>query len=155
MKKILLILVLLFSANVHADDFEEGMTAIKKKDYQKARELFKKVCDGSDPKGCFKLCIFYEEICNRGSTAGCFALGVIYATGKGVPQDFLKAKELYEKACNGGNAAGCFGLGISYATGKGVPQDFLKAKESYKKACDGGLEVGCEKYHSLKQKIEK
>lgn len=136
MKKILLVLALLFSANVYADDFEEGVKAFEQQDYQKAKE-------------------FYEKACNGGDASGCSNLGGLYYTGKGVPQDFSKAKELYEKACNGGKASGCFNLGELYRAEEGVPQDFSKAKESYKKACDGGLEVGCEKYHSLKQKIEK
>ena len=81
-------MALLFSANVYADNFGEGLKAFEQQDYQKARK-------------------FYEKACNGGDASGCFNLGELYRTGEGVPQDFSKAKELYKKACDEGLEVGC------------------------------------------------
>lgn len=93
-----------------------------------------------------------EQKCNANNAKSCIELGSLYENGKGVKQDYLKAKELYEKACDSGEALGCAVLGVLYETGKGVRQDYFKAKEFYGKACDLGLQEGCDGYRQLNEK---
>ena len=124
MKRILVLLVVLFSIGFSKDLTELGNEAYDKGDYQKAAELYQKACDS-------------------GETMGCFTLGFLYLNGQGVKQDYQKATELYQKACDGGDAKGCFNLGVLYHNGQGVNQDYQKAAQLYQKACDEGEAMGC------------
>jgi len=63
---------------------------------------------------------------------------IMYALGKGVPQDYSKAIQYYTQAANKGNTNAQVNLGIMYAFGKGVPQNFLKAIQYYTQAANNG-----------------
>ncbi len=96
-----------------------------------------------------------EEIskqCNAKEGMACSYLGFLYNEGKGVKQDYFKAKELYEKACNLNNGRGCYNLSSLYYGGKGVKQDYFKAKELASKACDLGEQDGCETYRKFNER---
>ena len=54
-------------------------------------------------------------------------LGVLYDNGRGVPQDYVKARGWYEKAAAQGNAWAQHNLGVLYDNGRGVAQDSVKA----------------------------
>ena len=95
-----------------------------------------------------------KKACDEGNARGCTNLGFMYEKGRGVKQDYFKAKELFGKACDGGDAKGCFNLGVMYANGQEVKQDYFKAKELFGKACDGEYAEGCKAYSILnKNKI--
>lgn len=47
----------------------------------------------------------------------------MYATGRGVAQDYLEAVEWYRLAANQGYALSLKSLGIIYAQGEGVARD--------------------------------
>ncbi|MDY6187442.1 MAG: tetratricopeptide repeat protein, partial [Campylobacter sp.] len=87
------------------NDHEQGIAFYNNKEYDKAAELFKKVCDGGEVRGCSNL-------------------GVMYEKGFGVEKNEQKAVELYKKACDGGHMLGCHNLGSRYAIGNGVKKDF-------------------------------
>ena len=133
MKRILVLLVVLFSIGFSKDLTESGKEAYDKGDYQKAAQLFQKACDGGEAKGCFYL-------------------GFLYQNGQGVRQDYQKAAQLYQKACDSGQAVGCSNLGVSYQNGQGVKQNFSTAKQYFGKACDLGLQLGCDDYKKLNEK---
>ena len=88
MKRILVLLVVLFSIGFSKDITELGNEAYEKGDYQKAAQLYQKACDG-------------------GIAEGCFGLGVLYENGKGIRQNFSTAKQYYSKACDLGLQLGC------------------------------------------------
>ncbi|WP_035142589.1 tetratricopeptide repeat protein, partial [Campylobacter concisus] len=88
MKRILVLLVVLFSIGFSKDLTELGYEAYDKGDYQKAAQLYQKACDG-------------------GEAEGCLGLGVLYKDGQGVKQNYQKAAQLSQKACNSGVAEGC------------------------------------------------
>ena len=133
MKRILVLLVVLFSIGFSKDLTELGKEAYYKGDYQKAAQLCQKACDG-------------------GEAVGCTALGFLYQNGQGVKQNYQKAAQLYQKACDSGEAGGCAILGVSYQNGQGVKQNFSTAKQYYGKACDLGLQLGCDNYRMLNEK---
>ena len=58
----------------------------------------------------------------QGFMAAQFNLGVMYASGRGVPKDYVKAVKWYKKAAEQGLVNAQFNLGASYANGEGVPQ---------------------------------
>ena len=88
MKRILVLLVVLFSIGFSEDLIESGNEAYDKGDYQKAAQLYQKACDS-------------------GEAVGCFGLGFLYQSGQGVKQNFSTAKQYYGKACDLGFQIGC------------------------------------------------
>ena len=58
-------------------------------------------------------------------------LGVLYFLGKGVEQNYNKAKEYFELSAKQNNSNALLYLGIIYAEGLGVEQNYNKAKEYY------------------------
>jgi TPR repeat protein len=83
-----------------------------------------------------------ELAAEQGDPVGQANLGLLYAEGRGVPQDYRKAAELYQKAADQGNALAQVNLGWLYHEGKGVPRDYGKAVELYQKAADQGDAAG-------------
>jgi len=79
-----------------------------------------------------------QKACDKGNMKSCADLGIAYDLGRGVRQNYSKARKLYKKACDKNNMNACFNLGILYDNGKGVRQNYSKARKLYKKACDGG-----------------
>ena len=132
MKRILIIVALLFSINLYADLVTEGYKEQQKGNYKKDIELYTKACDG-------------------GHMSGCYNLALLYKNGQGVRQDYKKANELWSKACDGGDMGGCYNLGFLYNYGQGVRQNKSKAKELFGKACDGGNQKGCDNYKILNE----
>ena len=88
MKRILVLLVVLFSIGFSKDLTELGIEAYEESDYQKAAQL-------------------YQKACNSGEALGCNNLGVLYRNGRGVRQNFSTAKQYYGKACDLGLQLGC------------------------------------------------
>ena len=60
----------------------------------------------------------------------------MYQHGKGVEQNYNKARELYKKAVDLGNSTAMYNLGHMYHYGEGVEQNYNKACELYKKAAE-------------------
>ena len=65
-------------------------------------------------------------------------LGFMFATGQGVPQNFVQALTWYRKAADQGYAPAQFNLGHMFATGQGVPLNSVQAVTWYRKAADQG-----------------
>src|SRR6185503_15918788 len=53
-----------------------------------------------------------------------FYLGVMYAKGRGVPQDYQKAVQWYQRSAEQGFAKAMSNLAAMYSRGKGVPKDY-------------------------------
>ena len=65
-------------------------------------------------------------------------LGVMYATGRGVPQDDAEAVRWYRLAAEQGDARAQSNLGAMYATGRGVPQDDAEAVRWHRLSAEQG-----------------
>jgi TPR repeat protein len=61
-----------------------------------------------------------------------------YYFGRGVPRDYVKAREAYERAATAGHPGGMSGLGWLYESGLGVASDQARARELYEKAATRG-----------------
>ena len=75
---------------------------------------------------------------DQGDAAAQYNLGLMYANGRGVPQDLAQAVSWTRKAADQGLADAQFDLGLMYAKGRGVPQDDAQAVSWYRKAADQG-----------------
>ena len=79
-----------------------------------------------------------EELVKQGDASAMNELGYYYQHGKGVLQDYVKAKELFEKSANSGNSSAMNNLGYMYELGQGVSQDYGKAKELFEQSANLG-----------------
>ncbi len=65
----------------------------------------------------------WRPLAEQGNANAQYFLGVMYAKGRGVPQDYAEAVKWSRKAAEQGVANAQFSLGVMYANGQGVPQD--------------------------------
>ena len=63
----------------------------------------------------------------QGVASAQFNLGLMYADGRGVPQDYQEALKWYRLAAEQGVARAQFNLGLMYADGRGVLKDRILA----------------------------
>ena len=63
-------------------------------------------------------------------------LGLLYDEGKGVPQDYIQAKEWFEKAAMQGHAGAQLNLGTLYLEGNGAPQSAQMALVWFSRAAE-------------------
>jgi uncharacterized protein len=97
----------------------EGLAAYKRGDYVTVMRLLRPLAD-------------------QGVVLAQFSLGLMYANGKGVPEDSTQAANWFRKAADQGNADAQANLGAMYAKGKGVSQDSIQAVDWFRKAADRG-----------------
>ena len=71
--------------------------------------------------------IEFSKSAEQGNADAQYNLGLMYANGKGVPEDDREAVRWYRKAAEQGDAVAQYNLGAMYAKGEGVPEDYVKA----------------------------
>ncbi|GHS84959.1 hypothetical protein FACS1894103_6170 [Campylobacterota bacterium] len=71
-----------------AGDVQDGLDALKKRDYAQAQALWKRACVANEPKACYNLSLLYRD-------------------GLGVKADATEQTRLLEKACNGKHEKAC------------------------------------------------
>lgn len=62
---------------------------------------------------------------NHGNVRAETKLGWMYASGRGVPQNFYQSAKWYYRAATGGDGFAQFQLGLLYNKGLGVPVDYV------------------------------
>ena len=102
-----------------AADFQAGMEAYNRGDYAGALREFRPLAE-------------------QGHAWSQYNLGVMYAEGRGVPQDDAKAVKWYRRAAAQGHAWAQYNLGVRYAEGRGVPEDDAEAVKWFRKAAEQG-----------------
>ena len=117
-------------ADTPEQQFQQGLEATKRGDYQTA----------------FKL---WLPLAEQGDADAQFNLGNMYDNGQGIKQDYFEAVKWYRQAAEQGHAKAQFNLGLMYEKGRGARQDKEQAKEWFGKACDNGDQDGCEYYGKL------
>lgn len=111
----------------HAQDFNKGLRAFERGDYEVSFEEF-------------------LPLAKKGNAGAQNNLGVQYLDGLGVPQDFREAAKWTRLAAEQGLAVAQDNLGISYVEGRGVSQDFVEAVKWFTRAAEQGYE---EAQHNL------
>ncbi|MFA6137401.1 MAG: tetratricopeptide repeat protein [Sulfurimonas sp.] len=130
------LLGLILSLNLIADDLTEGIKAYKNADYKQAHQYFIKASQNGDYNKAKKL---WQEDCKKGNAEYCFNIGYMYGQGYSVERNSKKAFEFYLKACTSGYSEGCSSLGWEYQ----INAEDIKAIELYLKACENGNDRGC------------
>lgn len=120
MKRIAItLLTIALSGGVLADAFERGGKAFLRGDYSTALSSF-------------------QSAAEQGRPEAQLGLGVMYAVGKGVPQNFAEAVKWYRLAAEQGDATAQYSLGVMYDKGLGVPQDYAQAVKWWRLAAEQG-----------------
>jgi len=116
-----LVAVALFvgSMAAHAAEFDVGVKAYNRGDYETALRIFRQLAD-------------------QGDIDAQVNLGVMYERGKGVPQDYKEAMKWYRKAADQGYASAQYIVGDMYDNGWGVTQDYAEAVRWHRKAANQG-----------------
>ena len=86
----------------------------------------------------------FRKVCNSGNEKGCDDLLWMCLEGKCAPEEAAETAQIFLAACDAGKAKRCTGLGVMNARGLGVKEDDAKAEQFFQKACDGGNARGCE-----------
>jgi uncharacterized protein len=111
-KTSLLLLAMLYflgtSSFAASNPFDDASAAYERGDYVQAMKLFR-------------------QLAEHGHQWAQRRLGLMYAEGKGVPQDYQEAVNWYRLAAAQGNEFAQVNLGLMYADGQSVPQDFVRA----------------------------
>jgi len=120
---LLAILYLLGTSSFAASNpFDDASAAYERGDYVQGIKLFR-------------------QLAAQGHQWAQRRLGLIYAEGKGVPQDYEEAVKWYRLAAGQGNVPAQYSLGLAYEKGQGVPQDYQEAVKWYRLAAAQGNQI--------------
>jgi len=106
-----------FSLSASAQDFEKGMDALKRHDFESALHE-------------------WQPLAARGHAGSQYQIGNLYEYGRGVPQSDVEAVKKYISAANRGHASAQYRLGVLYDNGWGVIQNDFEAVQWYKMAAE-------------------
>ena len=120
---ILLLVGLLLVPALGWADFEAGVDAYERGDYETALKEFRLLAE-------------------QGNAEAQYNLGNMYRSGLGMPQDYQEAMKWYRRAAKQGYASAQSNLGLSYDLGQGVPQDYVLAHMWANLAASQGAQGG-------------
>lgn len=114
-----LLLLLLIASPTWAQDFNKGVEAYWRDDYEEALQNFR-------------------PLAGQGHAGAQNSLGLMYDQGQGVPQNYGEAVKWFTKAAEQEVANAQFSLGFMYGQGKGVAQSFIQAHKWFNIAAAHG-----------------
>ncbi len=134
----------LFVTGLLAGELEDGLAALKAKDYPLAVRLLTPAAQSGQPAAQYHLGQFYRQgqsgdkdypeaikwlkLSSAQNHAGAQAdLASMYRLGQGTKQDYAEALRLYRLAAAQGHATGQNGLGLLYHNGQGVSKNYPEA----------------------------
>ncbi len=118
MRRLILTAALLIGLTAPAwADFESGLAAYIRGDYETALREF-------------------TALAEQGKAEAQFNLGVMYHIGEGVPRDYVQAMQWHRLAAEQEHIGAQYNLGLMYAKGQGVSQDYVEAANWYRRAAE-------------------
>jgi len=133
-RKIFVVLALMFSATAWAGDLEDAVDAYYKQDYSKAL-------------------VHFKIAAAQGLADAQLKLAHMYNNGQGVPQDYVEAARLYKLAAAQGHIGAQLNLGFMYEVGEGVAQNFIQAHAWYNLAAAQGLDLAFKLRNDIAKKM--
>jgi TPR repeat protein len=100
-----------------AGPVEDATAAYRRGDYATAMRLFR-------------------QFAEQGNAVAQYNLGIIYAYGRGIPQDFREAAKWYRLGAEQGIARAQYNLAVMYDRGLGLVQDYREALKWYRLAAE-------------------
>ena len=116
-----LAILLALTIPVNERPYEDGKAAFDRGDYATALK-------------------FWRLLAKQGDAKGQTLLGLMYAQGKGSPQNYGEAEKWFRRAAEQGHAEAQYSFGVMYADGKGVTRDDALAHMWFNLAAEHGYE---------------
>lgn len=139
------------SGHGYAQDFNTGLEAFKRKQFDTARTQFRPLAEAGEARAQYYMGIihlrrsetqkairYFKLSAAQGVRSAQYNLGVIFAKGDGVEQDFETALKWYAMAGAKGHPNAQYNLGVFYRDGLGIAADGRKAVEWFSKAAENG-----------------
>jgi TPR repeat protein len=144
MRRLLIIVALVFAHTAWSGDYEDGVAAIERKDYATAFVKFRSAALQGDAVAQYNVAImyrkgegvaqdykeavrWYQSAAQQGIAKSQFNLGIMYEQGWGVAKDYKEAVRWYRLAAQQGVARSQYNLGVMYGLGQGMAQDYVRA----------------------------
>ena len=144
MRRLLIVVALLFAQTVCSSDLEDGLAAFDRKDYSTALVKLRSAAMNGNRDAQALVGMMYNEglgvgqdykeavrwyrlAAQHGDRDAQHNLGVMFEKGQGVAQDYKEAVRWYRLAAQQGNARAQNNLGINYGLGQGVLQDYVRS----------------------------
>ena len=141
---IFLLLLALATPLLALGNYENGMVAFERGDYETAFREFQALAEQEDSRGQYglglmydlgtgvptdfeKAVMWYRLSAKQGNADAQNNLATMYAEGEGVEKDADKAAKWYERAAQKGNFDAPNNLGAMYLRGVGIPRDYVRA----------------------------
>lgn len=115
---VFLLALLLAPAIAHAD-YDAGLAAMQRQDFETAMKEFKVSAEHGDAKSQTNV-------------------GALYKNGKGVDRNYIEAMKWFRLAAAQGADLAQSNIGSMYYNGEGVPQDYAEAIKWYRLAAEQG-----------------
>ncbi|NBQ76580.1 MAG: sel1 repeat family protein [Acetobacteraceae bacterium] len=125
MRRLLIVIALVFAHTAVAGDFEDGVAAYKRKDYSTALAKFRSAA-------------------LQGSATAQYNIGFMYSNGLGVAQDYKEAVRWWRMAALQGFDHAQRDLGAMYWNGQGIAQDYVIAHMWFNIAATDGDKMSVE-----------
>jgi TPR repeat protein len=136
-------------------DFQAGLAAYNRGDYETAFQLLQPLAEQGDATAQYKLGVmhnfgqgvrlnyheamrWYRKAAEQGHHDAQHMVGAMYANGEGVWRDYAEAAKWFRLAADQGLARAQYELAEMYRTGRGVPQNYAEAAKWYQKAAEQG-----------------
>jgi len=166
----IILILILMSTPVYADDLQEGWDAYYQGEYKLALGKWKPIAELGDALVQFTLGTMYSEgkgvtqnyqeaikwyrlAAEQGNAEAQYNLGWVYANGDGVKQDYKEAGKWWRLATAKGDSLAPFYLGGMYADGEGVSQDYIQASKWFIVAGANGNKKGYQYRDIIKKEM--
>ena len=80
----------------------------------------------------------FVSLAKQGDAGAQFNLALLYADGRDLPRDYVKARYWHSKAASQGHAGAQYSLALIHHKGLGTPQDHAKTANWYRMAAEQG-----------------
>ena len=111
--------LLLLSQPTAAGQYEDGISAIARRDYEAAMRLL-------------------LPLAEQGDSLSQYNLGLLYDEGHGVAQDYTEAVRWFRPAAGQGNLKAQIKLGFYYLVGRGASRDYFEAASWFRRCAEQG-----------------
>ena len=160
----------LMAGTAVAADYQRGLNAEKRGDYDTAIREWTPLAESGDADVQYNLGVIYSRgkgfpqdfrtafmwfnrAAQQGHTGAQFTVGLMYSKGLGVAQDQRAAIQWYTRAAENGHAGAQFNLGAVYALGKGTAKDYIRAHKWWSIARSQGFRGGDKAVRTLEKNM--
>ena len=150
-----ILLLLLVSGPVSANEWEMATEAYRNKDYTAALSIWQRLAEEGNGDAQYAVGVihykgqgvrkdlesaleWFQKAADHGHRDAMFNLGVAAWEGKGLPKSYATAVKWWKEAAAKGDPASQYNLGLAYSLGKGAEQDDDKAQALLASAADSG-----------------